>query len=428
MPLEAASYGLPVVVTPDGGYTEVLDSSCARIVPPEPPKIAEALDSFLAHHDVAKKMGAIARKKVEQFTWDHTARDLLQLFKKTVANQHEVNSSRRTTPLLGAHYYPWYGTGEPKRHWNENTDYATVNDFPVQGIYSSDDRNLIARHLELAEEAGLDYLVINLQVSGSGLDQHELRAVEILFEMAAEQSPELSLCFMISCDKADSASIDSALVWLKENYLHRPNYLCVRSKPLLWFFITESFIGHFFYNFSSFSESTRKFHRIAVSGFCFSKYLPKRYCEFFDGWSLFSPLQAADSEKWESVWESSYDEFKEIKLGNNLNVFTVCPGFDDTGLTQPQRIHIAYRQIERDDTGTFIRMQETCLELRDPPDLVVITSFNEFHENTHIEPSENFGYRYIEATRGFSEKLKANGDWDPRVTSGLPREQIESVV
>ena len=79
MPLEAASYGLPVVVTPDGGYVEVLDASCAHIVAPEPERIAAALDSLFSDHEAAKRMGAAARSRVEHYTWDHTARNLLKL-------------------------------------------------------------------------------------------------------------------------------------------------------------------------------------------------------------------------------------------------------------------------------------------------------------------------------------------------------------
>ena len=283
-------------------------------------------------------------------------------------------------------------------------------------------------HLDLAEEAGLDYLVINLQVSGTGLDPHELRAVETFFEMVAERSPDLSLCFMVTCEKANSQSIDSSLDWLEENYLHHPNYLHLELRPVLWFFITESFIGHFFYNFNSFSESTRNYQCIAASGFCFSKCLPNHYSEFFDGWSLYSPLQIADPEECESLWDSSYHEFSEIKAGEGLGVFTVCPGFDDSGLTQPQRLNTEHRHIARDETNTYARMQKACMNLRDQADMVVVTSFNEFHENTHIEPSEKFGHQYIEATRSFSDKLKSVGGWDPREASILRSEQIKCVV
>ena len=69
-------------------------------------------------------------------------------------------------------------------------------------------------------------------------------------------------------------------------------------------------------------------------------------------------------------------------------------------------------------------MQKACLDLREPPDLVVITSFNEFHENTHIEPTEKIGHQYIEATRLFSDKLKSVGSRDPRNLSDLRSQKL----
>jgi hypothetical protein len=207
---------------------------------------------------------------------------------------------------------------------------------------------------------------------------------------------------------------------LEENFIHRPNHLRLRSKPVLWFFITEAFIGHFFHRFSRIMESTRSYHCVAASGFCFSKYLPRHFSEFFDGWSLYSPLQICEPEKWEDLWSSSYRDFIEVKSDEALNVFSISPGFDDTGLKHSLRINSKHRDIPRDGVATYTRMQAACLAQLDRADLVVVTSFNEFHENTHIEPSEKTGHRYIEATRSFSEELKAAGGRDPREAGALP--------
>jgi hypothetical protein len=51
-------------------------------------------------------------------------------------------------------------------------------------------------------------------------------------------------------------------------------------------------------------------------------------------------------------------------------------------------------------------MQQVALNLEPSPDLVVITSFNEFHENTHIEPSVEFGDTFLRSTRSFKEALR----------------------
>ena len=202
----------------------------------------------------------------------------------------KVVSRRNRRPLVGAHYYPWYRAGPDTHHWNENTLYATVTDMPIQGPYSSNDERTISRHLKWIRQAGLDFLVVNLQLSCDGLAGDELESVDLLFEAAAIENPELRLSLMLSCDNADSDSIENALRHVEDTYVRRGNYLKIQSKPVLWFFISESFIGHFFHRFSTLREATRNYHRIAASGFCYSKDLPLHYSEYFDGWTLYSPL------------------------------------------------------------------------------------------------------------------------------------------
>ena len=50
-------------------------------------------------------------------------------------------------------------------------------------------------------------------------------------------------------------------------------------------------------------------------------------------------------------------------------------------------------------------MQQAALALHPVPDFVIITSFNEFHENTHIEPSKKYGDTFLRSTRAFKERL-----------------------
>jgi len=415
MPLEAASYGMPVVVTADGGYTEVLDHSCAYIVAPEPGKIANALNELFTNSKKAMRMGALARRKVENYTWDHTASSLLTLFNSTLRDQEKPADGNQFRPLLGAHYYPWYQADKQTRHWNENDDYATVTDLPVQGEYSSDDAQLITRHLALVEQAGLDYLVINLQITHDGLDKNELSAVDLLFKMAAESMPDLSLCFMLSYDKVDSETINESFAYLEDRYVSKENYLLLHSKPVIWYFISESFIGHFYHHYSELNESTIEYHRIAASSSCYNKYLPAHYNEFFDGWSVYSPLQVSSPSIWRNMWETSYQDFIEDNQEGCIAVFTISPGYDDTALTLKQRSNSSVRKVSRNKSKTYFKMQNACLELDTQPDLIVVTSFNEFHENTHIEPTEGIGDQYIISTHAFSEKLKTLGTKDPRI-------------
>ena len=44
------------------------------------------------------------------------------------------------------------------------------------------------------------------------------------------------------------------------------------------------------------------------------------------------------------------------------------------------------------------------------PHLVLISTFNEFHENTHIEPTLRHGSVYVDMTKEFVERMKRKRD------------------
>ncbi|HLX38110.1 MAG TPA: glycosyltransferase, partial [Candidatus Binataceae bacterium] len=187
VPLEAAAAARPVIATHGGGYSEVLDESCARFVPAHPDRIAESIASVLRDEGLARAMGAAGREIAAHHSWDRSAAELLDLFKDTVSRRN--GTAQR--PLLGAHYYPWYRAGEEPQHWNENREFAAVTDLPIQGTYSSDDPELIATHLKMAAKARLDFLVVNLQITFQGLNPTELNATRMLFAAARKFAPSL---------------------------------------------------------------------------------------------------------------------------------------------------------------------------------------------------------------------------------------------
>ena len=56
----------------------------------------------------------------------------------------------------------------------------------------------------------------------------------------------------------------------------------------------------------------------------------------------------------------------------------------------------------------YSRLWKTAIDL--DADSVLITSWNEWHEGTEIEPSAEYGFQYLELTRRFTEEYKG---WVP---------------
>jgi len=83
---EALATGTPIVATNVGGNTEIVNHSCARIIPPKDPiAIAKNVLLLLSDDKLRRKLGAEGRKRVvENFTWDHTAKKVEAIYKKTL--------------------------------------------------------------------------------------------------------------------------------------------------------------------------------------------------------------------------------------------------------------------------------------------------------------------------------------------------------
>jgi glycosyltransferase involved in cell wall biosynthesis len=400
VPLEAAAAGRPVIATQGGGYSEVLDESCAHFVPAHPDRIAESIASVLGDQNLARAMGAAGREIAAHHSWDRTAAELLDLFNDTVSRRN--GASRQ--PLLGAHYYPWYRAGEAPQHWNENREFAAVTDLPLQGMYSSDDPELIRTHLKMAADAHLDFLVVNWQVTSQGLNPTELRATRMLFAASQKARPRIAVAILLAINTDDPNAVEGALKAIRDEFMSSPVYHRVKGRPVLWYYLSGPFLGFLFYHRGLLKRMTRGCHAIATGQLIFNQFVPAPLREFFSGWCVYSPLQVGRRGIREAIWTSSYRSF--VEDGGDVRVFAICPGYDDTRLASPQRSQSRYRNTSRRGTRTFEEMQRVALALNPAPDLVVITSFNEFHENTHIEPSQAFGDAFLRSTSSFKDALR----------------------
>ena len=84
---EAMSCGTPVIATRAGALPEIVGNDGAGIlVPPaDPPALAEAIKRLLADDSLRAKMGATARKRIEEsFSWEVAAQKTLEVYREVI--------------------------------------------------------------------------------------------------------------------------------------------------------------------------------------------------------------------------------------------------------------------------------------------------------------------------------------------------------
>jgi glycosyltransferase involved in cell wall biosynthesis len=406
--LEAMAAGKPIVAVKEGGYVEVCSPEFAVLVPPSPLIFAETIQQLRDDPERVRKMGQAARLAVTPYTWERTARELESFLALAVDNSVRATPpvQDRSRPLVGIQYYLWYGEGFGGAHWNDNPRSGHVADHPFLGFYQSEKGQTIEYHLSQFEAMKLDYVILNLHIDENGPNETEMRGIRNTFDIARRQNSGLRFAIQLSPYSDDAARIRSVLELIQDMYAERQEYFQIDGKPALFWFWSSAHDGKRSF-FESIGQAAAGFRNLALSlrlakGVDESKYT----FEFFEGFALYSPLENASEENWHRIWQNAYDTSATANMPYRM--VSVSPGYNDSALTDPLREGNPFRVVPRNDGSTYARSLAFAASLTPQPDLIVVSTFNEYHENTHVEASSINGDRYIRMTREFAERIRSD--------------------
>ncbi|MEO8469625.1 MAG: hypothetical protein ABI573_08170 [Chloroflexota bacterium] len=295
-------------------------------------------------------------------------RDLAQPIETSVP----MAAAATDRPVVLAYYYIWFDVPSWER--------AKI-DLPTLGKYDSADPAVIAQHVAWARAAGIDALIVSWK--------HEPRLDEplkLLVEASRAAGLHLVLLYQgLDFDRnpIDPVRIADDLAWFMEHYGRDPVF-DVFGKPAIIMSGTPSF-----------DRAAIKSFRTAVDD-AGSAYLLGSEREA-GNYTALADLLDGDAYYWSSV-DPSRDRNYQVRLqaladviraDGGLWLAPVAPGFD-------ARLIGGTRVIDRADGATY--RTEWSTALRTVPDGLAIISWNEFSENSQIEPSVTFGSRYLEVT------------------------------
>jgi hypothetical protein len=184
------------------------------------------------------------------------------------------------------------------------------------------------------------------------------------------------------------------------NYEHDQRYFMIDGQPVVFIFAADAQPLAVWRNvFTTLSAEGHEAFYIGET----EKAKPE-YLEVFDGIHVYMPINELKSGTLGSLYSylqlstRSYGLLHSASAGK-LWAATLTPGFDDSlvpGRTNPL--------IPRNDGDTYRKTLDAVLA--SSPDWILITSFNEWYENSHIEPSVSYGWQYISLTAQFSVNFK----------------------
>jgi glycoprotein endo-alpha-1,2-mannosidase len=327
-------------------------------------------------------------------------------------------------------FYGWYGNPEIEGkyihwnhdvvpHWRDTTwnnagSFPGKNDiganyYPALGAYSSNDTNIIVKHMEWIREAGIGVLAISWWGPNSFTDKSVLTYLDFA------ETFGLKITFHIEPVYKTIEEFKNLIEYLVEKYNHHPALFKYHGKPMYYIYDSGKVK---YYEWNKFLNvdgelSVRNTNLDAVFIGHWERRLDGEFIikSGFDG---FYTYYASDGFMY-GCTTSNWPILAKFAEENDL-LFIPCPGpgYIDTRI----RPWNGRNTKDRKNGKYYEHMFMNAVKVN--PDFIGITSFNEWHEGTQIEPAipksiPNYTYKdygkeadpkyYIKKTRELINKI-----------------------
>src|SRR5215207_8764817 len=269
-------------------------------------------------------------------------------------------------PVL-AYYYIWFDT----QSWDR-----AKTDYPLLGRYSSSNVDVMRQHIQWAKEAGITGFI----VSWKSTDKLNER-LEKLIQVTNEENFKLAIIYQgldFQREPLPIEQVDADLSYFIEHYSEDQAFYLYEKPLVIW-------------------SGTWRFSREEVESVVNGKrehILILASEKNVDGYTRLADLVDGDAYYWSSVNPDTFPGYPEklkamseaIHANGGLWIAPVASGFD-------ARLVGGTTVVDRKN-GETLQIQYNAA-MQSSPDAIGLISWNEFSENSHIEPSENYGDRYL---------------------------------
>jgi glycoprotein endo-alpha-1,2-mannosidase len=313
-------------------------------------------------------------------------------------------STGRADVLVGTYYYPWH-TGSSFHGGNPPGSttlryHLDPQQVPESGWYDQKDVSVISRHYKWARYAGIDFFVCsywgrssktNTVIKDHMFDNPDRGDIKLCVFLETNITPKN--------DNATTESITAEINYLCDNYFNRPGYFRVDGKPVIFIYVTRAF-----------SDADLTMCLDAIRTAAANKGVPGVYIVGDEVWG--SPNIAAKTPRVKQMdaitnydvygnmgrsrfvtdsklnsWQSKNDAWKSLadSLGKKF-VPAISPGYNDRAV-RGEDDHPACSRKLNNKSNKFGTLFSGMIDRLDPNvGMVMVNSWNEWHEDTQIEP------------------------------------------
>jgi hypothetical protein len=321
-----------------------------------------------------------------------------------------VRAEAESQPLaqrrVMAFYYPWYGVPDGPGgngrtvHWGQidaaGRDIEASTHYPQLGAYDSHDPAVISQHCRWAKAAGVDTFIVSWWGHGAYSD----RAMDKILAACLRHGMRACIYYETVPQPRDAETAAADIVRVLEKYGSHRAYLKTGSGPVV--FVYGRAINEL--GLTGWHEAVQQIKADYSGGVtAIGDQFSYGSARVFDGVHTYNTagklrdLSPEQVETWSAetfpAWVSLADDARAI------STLTIIPGYDDTKIRTPGLA------VERYDGRSYRIQWEQAIAA--DPHWVLITSFNEWHEGSEIEPSFEDGRQYLDITAEYAPRFKA---------------------
>jgi Glycosyl hydrolase family 99 len=273
---------------------------------------------------------------------------------------------------LFAFYYIWFDPSS----W----DRAKI-DYPQLGHYSSDDPRVMRQHIEWAKSAGITGFIVSWK--DTALND---RRLQVLMDVARQEDFKLAMIYQgldFSRNPLPVSQVAADFLTFRNEFASDPVFFRLGGKPLTIWSGTWAFSHN---DVAKVTGPVRDSMLVLNTQKNVKDY--QQLADVTDGdayyWSSVNPdTNTGHSTKLTAMSQAVHQNGKYW-------IAPFAPGFD-------ARLVGGTSVVDRDNGQTL--RDEYAVAVASSPDALGLISWNEFSENTYIEPSIKFGDTYLKALR-----------------------------
>jgi hypothetical protein len=283
----------------------------------------------------------------------------------------QAPAASSATPLF-AYYYIWFS----RSSWSR-----AKKDLPLIGGYSSSDLAVLRHQIQQAKSAGIGGFIVSWK--DTPLNDVRLR---LLMTAAAEEHFKLAMIYQgldFYRHPLPVSQVAADFVKFRDEFASSPVFFRADGKPLtIW-------SGTWAFSYDQVAQVTRAV-RPGMLVLCTEKNVA--------GFDRIASITDGDAYYWSSVnpatqtgYQAKLDQMSQaIHREGKYWIAPLAPGFD-------ARMIGGERIVPRNDGQTL--RTEYATAARSSPNMLGLISWNEFSENSHVEPSKHYGYQSLDVLR-----------------------------